>query len=49
MRVGVIQLPSSGVADQMLTRAAQLGDEHRDIAALFQVLAHANDQAPDEG
>ena len=42
-----IQLPSTGVADQMLTRAAQLGYEHRDIAALFQVLAHTSDSAPD--
>lgn len=44
-----IQLPSTGVADQMLTRAAQLGYEHRDIAALFQVLARISDQAPDGG
>jgi 3-hydroxyisobutyrate dehydrogenase-like beta-hydroxyacid dehydrogenase len=44
-----IQLPSTGVADQMLTRAAQLGYEHRDIAALFQVLARISDQEPDGG
>jgi 3-hydroxyisobutyrate dehydrogenase-like beta-hydroxyacid dehydrogenase len=44
-----IQLPSAGVADQMLTRAAQLGYEHRDIAALFQVLARTSDHGPDGG
>jgi 3-hydroxyisobutyrate dehydrogenase-like beta-hydroxyacid dehydrogenase len=44
-----IQLPSTGVAGQMLTRAAQLGYEHRDIAALFQVLTRTSDHAPDEG
>jgi 3-hydroxyisobutyrate dehydrogenase-like beta-hydroxyacid dehydrogenase len=44
-----IQLPSTGVADQMLTRAAQLGYEHRDIAALFQVLARTSDHGPDGG
>jgi hypothetical protein len=42
-------LPSTGVADQMLTRAAQLGYEHRDIAALFQVLARTSDHGPDGG
>jgi 3-hydroxyisobutyrate dehydrogenase-like beta-hydroxyacid dehydrogenase len=44
-----IELPSTGVADQMLTRAAQLGYEHRDIAALFQVLARTGDHASEEG
>jgi 3-hydroxyisobutyrate dehydrogenase-like beta-hydroxyacid dehydrogenase len=44
-----IELPSAAVADQMLTRAAQLGYEHRDIAALYQVLARTGDHAPEEG
>ncbi len=44
-----IELPSASVADQMLTRAAQLGYEHQDIAALFQVLARAHDHTPDGG
>jgi 3-hydroxyisobutyrate dehydrogenase len=44
-----IQLPSTGVADQMLTKAAQLGYEHRDIAAFFQVLAQASGHARDGG
>jgi len=33
-----IPLPTARAADAMLTRAAELGYEHRDIAALFQVL-----------
>ena len=38
-----VALPSTGVADEMLTRAVELGYERRDIAALFQVLARTND------
>lgn len=34
-----LRLPSAGVADGVLTRAAELGYERRDIAALFQVLS----------
>jgi 3-hydroxyisobutyrate dehydrogenase-like beta-hydroxyacid dehydrogenase len=34
-----VALPSAGVADDMLTRAAELGYQHRDIAALYEVLA----------
>ena len=41
-----IRLPSTGVADEMLTRAVQLGYERRDIAALFEVLARASDAPP---
>ena len=35
-----IPLPSAAVADEMLTRARELGYEHRDIAALREVLAN---------
>lgn len=38
-----VALPSTGVVDEMLTRAVELGYERRDIAALFQVLARTND------
>jgi 3-hydroxyisobutyrate dehydrogenase-like beta-hydroxyacid dehydrogenase len=34
-----IPLPSAAVADEMLTRARELGYAHRDLAALHQVLA----------
>jgi 3-hydroxyisobutyrate dehydrogenase-like beta-hydroxyacid dehydrogenase len=34
-----VPLPSAGVADDMLTRATELGYEHRDLAALYEVLA----------
>jgi 3-hydroxyisobutyrate dehydrogenase-like beta-hydroxyacid dehydrogenase len=34
-----LPLPSAAAADQMLTRARELGYEHRDIAALHEVLA----------
>ena len=47
--VGAIERFLQTIADQMLTRAAQLGYEHRDIAALFQVLARTSDRAPDGG
>jgi 3-hydroxyisobutyrate dehydrogenase-like beta-hydroxyacid dehydrogenase len=42
-----VPLPSAGVADDMLTRAAELGYEHRDIAALYEVLARMNDTSAD--
>jgi 3-hydroxyisobutyrate dehydrogenase-like beta-hydroxyacid dehydrogenase len=32
-------LPSAGVAEQVLSEASELGYEHRDIAALFEVLS----------
>jgi 3-hydroxyisobutyrate dehydrogenase-like beta-hydroxyacid dehydrogenase len=34
-----VPLPSAHAADEMLAKASELGFEHRDIAALFQVLA----------
>jgi 3-hydroxyisobutyrate dehydrogenase-like beta-hydroxyacid dehydrogenase len=34
-----LPLPSAAAADQMLTRARELGYEHRDIASLREVLA----------
>jgi hypothetical protein len=33
-----VPLPSAAVADQLLTIARALGYEHRDLAALFEVL-----------
>lgn len=44
-----VRLPSAGVADDVLTRAGELGYEERDIAALFQVLVRMNDGAADVG
>ncbi len=38
-----ISLPSAAVADEMLTKARELGYAHRDLAALHEVLAHASD------
>jgi len=35
-----VVLPSAGVADQVLTEATEQGYEHRDIAALYEVLAN---------
>jgi 3-hydroxyisobutyrate dehydrogenase-like beta-hydroxyacid dehydrogenase len=35
-----VPLPSASTVDQMLTLARAAGYEHRDIAALFEVLAH---------
>ena len=35
-----VPLPSAAAADEMLTRARQLGYAHRDLAALHEVLAH---------
>ena len=34
-----VALPSTGVADGVLSRADELGYGHRDIAAMFEVLA----------
>ena len=34
-----VPLPSAGIAADMLTQAAELGYQHRDIAALYEVLA----------
>ena len=36
-----IRLPSTGIADDMLSKAVELGYERRDIAALFEVLTRA--------
>lgn len=36
-----IALPSAGVADEMLTRASELGYAHRDLASLHEVLAES--------
>ena len=41
-RAGDVPVLSAGVADEMLTRARELGYEHRDIAALFEVLARSS-------
>jgi 3-hydroxyisobutyrate dehydrogenase-like beta-hydroxyacid dehydrogenase len=41
-----VPLPSTAVADELLTSARELGYERRDIAAMFEVLAH---MAPLEG
>jgi 3-hydroxyisobutyrate dehydrogenase-like beta-hydroxyacid dehydrogenase len=41
-----VPLPSAAAADQMLTVARALGYEKRDLAALFQVLAHMSDVGP---
>ena len=43
-----VPLPSAGVADQMLERAAELGYEHRDIASLFEVLKRIAERAAPE-
>ena len=37
-----VELPSATVADEVLTEASQLGYDHRDIAALYEVLGRAN-------
>jgi 3-hydroxyisobutyrate dehydrogenase-like beta-hydroxyacid dehydrogenase len=39
-----VVLPSAGVADQVLTEATETGYEHRDIAALREVLANTPPQ-----
>jgi 3-hydroxyisobutyrate dehydrogenase-like beta-hydroxyacid dehydrogenase len=36
-----IPLPSAEVADEMLTKASELGYAHRDLAALHEVLAES--------
>lgn len=42
-----VPLPSAAVADQLLTQARALGYERRDIAALYEVIAHlASDPPP---
>jgi 3-hydroxyisobutyrate dehydrogenase-like beta-hydroxyacid dehydrogenase len=42
-----VPLPAAATADQLLTLARALGYERRDIAALFEVLAHlTNDSTP---
>jgi 3-hydroxyisobutyrate dehydrogenase-like beta-hydroxyacid dehydrogenase len=43
-----VPLPSGRLADAMLTRATELGYGHRDLAALFQVLARMT-EAGEEG
>jgi 3-hydroxyisobutyrate dehydrogenase-like beta-hydroxyacid dehydrogenase len=40
-----VPLPSAATADQMLTLAASLGYEHRDLAALHEVLAQLTSEA----
>ena len=41
-----VPLPSAATADQVLTVARAMGYERRDLAALFQVLAHMSDDGP---
>jgi 3-hydroxyisobutyrate dehydrogenase-like beta-hydroxyacid dehydrogenase len=41
-----VPLPSAATADQVLTMARALGYERRDLAALFEVLAHVSDGGP---
>jgi 3-hydroxyisobutyrate dehydrogenase len=42
-----VPLPSGATADQLLTLAGALGYEHRDLAALYEVLAHlTSDRQP---
>jgi 3-hydroxyisobutyrate dehydrogenase-like beta-hydroxyacid dehydrogenase len=41
-----VPLPSAATADQMLTVARGLGYERRDLAGLFEVLAHVSDGGP---
>jgi 3-hydroxyisobutyrate dehydrogenase-like beta-hydroxyacid dehydrogenase len=41
-----VPLPSAATADQMLTVARALGYEKRDLAALFEVLAHVSQDIP---
>jgi 3-hydroxyisobutyrate dehydrogenase-like beta-hydroxyacid dehydrogenase len=43
-----VPLPSGQLADTMLTKATELGYGHRDLAALFEVLARMN-EAGEEG
>jgi 3-hydroxyisobutyrate dehydrogenase-like beta-hydroxyacid dehydrogenase len=39
-------LPSAGVAEQVLSEASELGYEHRDIAAMFEVLRRESHAHP---
>jgi len=41
-----VPLPSAAAADQLLTVARALGYEQRDLAALFEVLAHVAEDVP---
>jgi 3-hydroxyisobutyrate dehydrogenase len=41
-----VPLPSAATADQVLTVARAMGYERRDLAALFEVLAHVSDDGP---
>ncbi len=41
-----VPLPSASTADQVLTVARALGYERRDLAAIFQVLAHVSEDGP---
>jgi 3-hydroxyisobutyrate dehydrogenase-like beta-hydroxyacid dehydrogenase len=41
-----VPVPSAHAADEVLTEAAQLGYEHRDIAGLFQVLGTLQSSMP---
>jgi 3-hydroxyisobutyrate dehydrogenase-like beta-hydroxyacid dehydrogenase len=41
-----VPLPSAAAADQMLTTARAMGYEGRDLAALFEVLAHMSTDGP---
>jgi 3-hydroxyisobutyrate dehydrogenase-like beta-hydroxyacid dehydrogenase len=47
-RLGV-PLASAAAADQLLTVARALGYEHRDLAGVFEVLAHVSDDGPQHG
>jgi 3-hydroxyisobutyrate dehydrogenase-like beta-hydroxyacid dehydrogenase len=42
-----VPLPAAGVADELLGRAADLGYEHRDIAAMFEVLGRIGEPGTD--
>ncbi len=44
-REAAVPLPSTGAVDDVLSRAAELGYEHRDIAAMFEVLGRDGDDA----
>jgi 3-hydroxyisobutyrate dehydrogenase-like beta-hydroxyacid dehydrogenase len=41
-----VPLPSAATADQVLTMARAIGYERRDLAALFEVLAHVSEDSP---
>jgi 3-hydroxyisobutyrate dehydrogenase-like beta-hydroxyacid dehydrogenase len=41
-----VPLPSTAVADELLSTAGRLGYEHRDIAVLFQVLSEMTSPPP---